>query len=322
MMKHVSKSRYALITVDTEALPRRASSAHVTRLIWGKHENGTAGVREMCAIGDEFGTKHVFFVDMCGAYAEQDSMREVVRWLDQKGQDVQLHAHPEYLPGEFWEEHHLDQRPRFMNQYADDRDSFVIGHFGSMISSITNKPLRAFRAGSFRWNAGTIRSLATHNIPLSFNNSMCAVYNEQCPYSVPTNQPFIWSNGIMEIPVTEQKIFPRLERDWWARLQYPQSKFFCYRPKWASFLPGSVDHKTPLLVFLLHSWSFLYWDENGHGTYRDDKRMEGYRKLLKQVAMDYDIITTEDILYLLEKKEIVPTHTEYIAKAEFQPQKQ
>lgn len=52
--------RYALITVDTEALPKRASEDHVSRLMWGKHEKGTAGVREMCSIGDEFGAKHVF----------------------------------------------------------------------------------------------------------------------------------------------------------------------------------------------------------------------------------------------------------------------
>ena len=57
-------NKYTIITVDTEALPKRAVTDHVRRLIWGEHENGTAGVREMCAVGDEFGVKHVFFVDM------------------------------------------------------------------------------------------------------------------------------------------------------------------------------------------------------------------------------------------------------------------
>ena len=53
-------NKYTIITVDTEALPKRAVTDHVRRLIWGEHENGTAGVREMCAVGDEFGVKHVF----------------------------------------------------------------------------------------------------------------------------------------------------------------------------------------------------------------------------------------------------------------------
>lgn len=311
-----SKNKYAFITIDTEALPNRAATDHVRRLIWGEHANGTAGVREMCAIGDEFGAKHVFFVDMCGAYVRGDEMLAVVRWLHNAGQDVQLHAHPEYLPEDFWPKHNFKYRPRFMNQYADDKDDFVIGYFGNMITEVTGKPLRAFRAGSFRWNAGTIRALARHNIPLSFNNSMCAVHNEQCLHSLPTNLPFKWSNGIIEIPMSEKNILPRLEQDWWARLQYPQSKFFRYRPGWASFLPGSISHQTPLLVFLLHSWSLLYWDENGHGVYRDDARLEGYRKLLKRLSKDYDIITTAELLNVINRGEIHLSHTEDLARAE------
>ena len=203
-----------------------------------------------------------------------------------------------------------------MNQYADDKDDFVIGYFGNMVTEVTGKPLRAFRAGSFRWNAGSIRALARHNIPLSFNNSMCAVRNEQCLHSLPTNLPFKWSNGIIEIPMSEKKILPQLEQDWWARLQYPQSKFFRYRPWWASFLPGSVSHQSPLLVFLLHSWSLLYWDENGHGVYKDDVRIEGYRKLLKQLSKDYDIITTAELLDLIKRGEIPLNHMEDLNGAE------
>lgn len=310
------KNKYTLITVDTEALPNRAATDHVRRLIWGEYPNGTAGVREMCAIGDEFGAKHVFFVDMCGAYTQRGEVLDVVRWLNRAGQDVQLHAHPEYLPEDFWPEYNFKYRPRFMNQYTDDKDDFVINHFGNMLTGVTNKPLRAFRAGSFRWNAGTIRALANNNIPLSFNNSMCAVHNEQCLHSLPTNLPFKWSNGIIEIPMSEKNILPRLEQDWWARLQYPQSRFFRYRPWWTSFLPGSVSHKAPLLVFLLHSWSLLYWDENGHGSYRDDARIEGYRKLLRQLSKDYDIITTAELIDIINRDEIPLQHVEDLARAE------
>lgn len=62
----IGKNRYAILTVDTEALPKRASKDHVARLMWGEHEAGRAGVAEMSAIGDEFGAKHLFFVDLCG----------------------------------------------------------------------------------------------------------------------------------------------------------------------------------------------------------------------------------------------------------------
>ena len=175
----LGKQRYAVLTVDTEALPKRAPRYHVKRLIWGRHEAGTAGINEMCAIGDEFNAKHVFFVDLCGAYKYLKQMHNVIRWLDKQGQDVQLHAHPEYLPDEFWSQHGLDRRPQYMNQYTDDaRAEFVLNHFGKEISSITGKDILAFRAGSFRWNACTIRALSAVGIPLSFNNSTAAYYNK------------------------------------------------------------------------------------------------------------------------------------------------
>ena len=145
---------------------------------------------------------------------------------------------------------------------------------------------------------------------------MCAVNNQQCLHSLPTNFPFRWGNGVIEIPMSEKYILPRLQKNWWARLQYPQSKFFRYRPWWASFLPGSVSHRTPFMVFLLHSWSLMYWDENGHGTYKDDARIEGYRNLLKQLTKDYDVITTTELLDLIGRGEIPVPHTEALAAAE------
>ncbi|MFM0007003.1 polysaccharide deacetylase [Paraburkholderia dipogonis] len=312
------KSRYALLTVDTEALPKRASGDHVKRLMWGEHENGTAGVREMCAIGDEFGVKHVFFVDLCGAYKQLDQSLEVVRWLDAAGQDVQLHTHPEYLPHEFWTEHGLERRPEYMNQYKDDaRAEFVLRHFGSLITEATGKSLNAFRAGSFRWNASTIRALKTIGVPLSFNNSMCAVYAKQSLFAEPTNAPYIWSNGVIEVPTTEKRILPKIGKDeWWARLTYPESSYFRFRPWWGRLLLNTLSGSPDFSVFLLHSWSLLYWDEKGYGCYRDDQRIEGYRKLMAQLTKDYDVITTTEFLDLYARGKISASHKVDVSRAE------
>ncbi|BAO94070.1 polysaccharide deacetylase family protein [Caballeronia insecticola] len=311
-------NRYALVTVDTEALPKRASEDHVRRLMWGEHENGTAGVREMCAIGDEFGAKHVFFVDLCGAYGQLAESLDVVRWLDAAGQDVQLHTHPEYLPKDFWGQHGLDTRPEYMNQYKDDaRAEFVLRHFGNLITEVTGKNILAFRAGSFRWNASTIRALKSVGIPLSFNNSMCAVYARQSLYAEPTNAPYVWSNGIVEVPMTEKRILPKIGKDeWWARLTYPESSYFRFRPWWGKLLLNTLSGGPDFSVFLLHSWSLLYWDEKGYGAYRDDHRVEGYRKLMAQLTKDYDVITTADFLDLHSRGKIATARTVDLAHAE------
>ncbi len=317
-MLRLGKQRYAMLTVDTEALPKRAPGNHVKRLIWGEHVTGTAGIREMCAIGDEFNAKHIFFVDLCGAYIYRDEMHEVVRWLDNEGQDVQLHTHPEYLPDEFWVQHGMDRRPQYMNQYTDDaRSEFVVKHFAKEISSITGKDILAFRAGSFRWNASTIRALEAVDIPLSFNNSTAAYYNKQSVYSEKTNLPYAWSNGCIEVPVTERRILPKVgKEEWWARLQFPESSYFRFRPWWGGLLLNIFSGAPEFSVFLIHSWSLLYWDKNEYGTYMDDQRVEGYRKMVKNIAKDYDIITSQELLDLHAQGKITTTHTVDLAQAE------
>lgn len=315
------RNRYALLTVDTEALPKRATQDHVHRLMWGIHENGRAGVAEMAAIGREFGARHVFFLDMCGAYNRLSKVLEVARWLDSEGQDVQLHTHPEYLPAAFWTEHGIDPQPGMMNLYTDDaRARFIIGHFAGLLSGATGKPVLAHRAGSFRWNACTIRALQAVGIPLSFNNSMAAVHAGQCVYSEPTNQPYLWSNGVIEVPMTEKRILPQIDKpNWWARLTYPESPYFHFRPWWGKLLFDVISASPDLAVFLLHSWSLMYWDENGHAAYRDDERIDGYRRLLARLSRDYDIITTAEFLELHAQGRIRTTHTVDVERAEYVP---
>jgi hypothetical protein len=317
------ENRYAMLTVDTEALPKRATQDHVKRLMWGQHEHGRAGIGEMSSIGDEFGAKHVYFVDLCGAYSRLNETREVVRWLNAAGQDVQLHTHPEYLPDAFWDEHGLARRPQYMNQYTeDDRAEFVIRHFGSMISECTGKPMLAHRAGSFRWNACTVRALKTVGILLSFNNSMSAVHAGQCVFSEPTNSPFLWSNGVIEVPMTEKKILPKVgKKEWWARLTYPESPYFRFHPWWGKLLFDVFSGNPAFSIFLLHSWSLLYWDQRGHATYRDDQRLEGYRKLLARLTRDYDVITTAEFLDLYARGKIGTAHTVDLARAELRSPK-
>ncbi len=304
----LGKPRYAMLTVDVEALPRRASKDHVSRLIWGEHDKGTAGVREMCSIADEVNARHICFVDACGAYAYRDEISHVIHWLNQAGQDVQLHAHPEYLPQEFWSSHGYDYQPRFMNQYDDGKAEFTIRFFSKLMSNLTGKPILGFRAGSFRWNTNTICALRATGIPLSFNNSMNAYVSRQCAYSEPTNQPYIWSNGVVEIPVTEKRFFPLFGKEWWGRLQYPVSNYF-RNPPWRVLRPYIASGNPSLLVLLLHSWSMLYWDRDGHAVYRDDRRLEDYRKLLHRLSKDYDIITTAEFLDLYTRGKILTSHS-------------
>lgn len=311
------KSRYALITVDTEALPRRASEEHVKRLIWGEHHNGTAGIREMCSIIDEVRAKMVFFVDICAALKHEAEIRDVILWLAQKGQDVQLHTHSEYLPAAFWKKHNIGLQPRLLNQCGHKKAAFVIGHFSKMLSSITGEPVRAYRAGSFRWNADTLRALKDAAIPLSFNNCMAAFSQDHCPYSEPSNSPYLWSNGIIEVPMTERQFFPFFGKEWWGHLRFPASDVLI-NPAWHVLSPYINRRGPEVLVLLLHSWSLLHWDKSGHAVYKGARRIRELRRIVKRLAKDYDIITTKDFLELYAQGKIAAAHEVDLSRAEMQ----
>jgi len=299
-------SRYALLTVDTEALPKRAERDHVQRLIWGHHEEGTAGIQEICAIGAEFGVPHVFFVDMCATSRYPEEMHAVVRWLDMNGQDVQLHLHPETLPRDFWSAHGLAATPTYINEYpAPDKAIFLLKHFGGELTGITGKRVLACRAGSLRWNADFIRALRAAEIPLSFNNSMRAYMTGRATYAEPTNQPYTWSNGVVEVPVTERHIAPGTgRRERWVSLTYPESSYFPFKTRRFAGLPRFFSRGPSFAVLLMHSWSFLYWNDKRRAVYQDDRRLEAYRALVARVSADYDVITSAEFLDLYRRGRI------------------
>lgn len=316
------KNRYALLTVDTEALNNRAFENHVNLLVWGRHTNGSAGVAEICQIGSEFGVKHIFFTDFCGAYCYLEEMKDVVRWLVNQAQDVQLHTHPEALPGSFWFEQGLPCVPRFMDHYTDQsRAEFVLRHFSKLIADIIGKPILAHRAGSFRWNALTIRALQELNIPLSFNQSMRALDSGRGVHGEPDCLPYSWSNGVIEVPVTERWVpgVPGFRPDRWVSLTYPESPYFKFGsrpiPAWKHpFAPKPA----PVTVVLLHSWSLLERDEAGHAVYRDDRLLEGYRKFLRRLVKDCEVITTAEFLELHAQGKIDISRTVNLEQVEAQ----
>lgn len=298
--------RYAMLTVDTEAMPRRASDKHIVRLILGCHDRGTAGVREMCMIGDEYNAKHVFFVDLCSTYHSHNEMREVVRWLVNAGQDVQLHTHPEVLPDVFWLNNGFGGKcAEGRSACSMSREEYIIKYFGSLLSGMTGSDVLAFRSGSFRWGACTIRALKTLGVPLSFNNSMRAYSAGKCPFSLSVSTPYRWSNGVIEVPLTEKLIAPEPGgREFWASMTYPESSYYMYKRDRIGSIFKKFCRGSDFAVILLHSWSLLDLDRDGCFIYRDDKRLEGYRKYVSQIVKDYDVITTPELLDLCARGKI------------------
>src|SRR5688572_15837100 len=91
-----------MITVDVEAQPARAERDHVDRLIWGKYPDSRAGLGEMMDIADRHDVKLTMFLDYCEKYLYGDALLDVGREIHRRGHDLQLHAHLDFLPPQFW----------------------------------------------------------------------------------------------------------------------------------------------------------------------------------------------------------------------------
>ena len=295
-----------MVTIDTEALPKRAESNHINRLIWGQFAEGNAGIQQFVEIANDNFIQFVFFVDLCAAHSHISEMQHVVTWLDQHKQDVQLHMHPEYLPESFWKSHGFTYRPRFLNQYDWNKALFCIQHFSQLLSKMTGKKVNAFRAGSFRWNKHTIAALKEHGIPLSFNNSMKAFQSNKSSYAQDTNHPFVWSNDVIEIPVTEKKYIFFKNKLWFSRFSYPLQGWFGSKA-WR-VCGRYIRQQNILNVMLLHSWSFLDWDSKGYAYFKNDKKINDFNKIVKRLVKDYDVITTRDLLDLIQQNKIQASH--------------
>ena len=59
--------------------------------------------------------------------------------------------------------------------------------------------------------------------------------------------------------------------------------------------------------------------ENGIEYYKDDKRMEGFRRMLKSMSKDFDIIDSKNLLDLINTGKIDISHTEDISKTIYVP---
>ncbi|KPP83276.1 MAG: Sulfotransferase [Oceanicaulis sp. HLUCCA04] len=296
--------RLAFLTVDTEAMRYRAKNRHVNKLIWGEHPKGQAGIREMAAIGKEFGARHVFFLDMCEEELFGEPIAEVARYLGDAGEDVQLHAHPEILPDTFWVRHGLPSEPSQMNEFDRGRAHFVLKHFADRLAELTGRTTLAYRAGSFRWSGATIEAMADAGLKLSFNASHKSATMRRGAQPPSVDGPYRWSNGVIEIPLTEEQ----RDEDVFASFAFPMKRDGAHNVKalYRKYaLHDQNGEKRKFLNLLTHSWSLLEFEDGGKiATYVSDQRSEEYRKLVGMIAKDFDILSSDEFASLPEAERL------------------
>lgn len=281
-----------MVTIDTEALPRRASDDWITKLIWGRFDNGQAGIRELVDCASEIGRPFVFFLDMAGAINNSAEYQEVARYLLRSEQDVEMHFHPETLPRKYWRSRGVEIKALRQDMFTQTQVDAILSHAALTFAAICGRTPRAYRAGSFRWNRATLHALKMLGIQYSFNSCREAAAQEGInTYASESSELFRWSNGIIEVPCGETGGGEEILHLRYPRKMPPGTRFFDAVRQAATGLSDDA-----VVVILLHSWSFLFRDQqSGHFYYGDQKHVDRFHRFLRQAAKEFDFIGMDEL---------------------------
>ncbi|WP_439115326.1 polysaccharide deacetylase family protein [Hydrogenophaga sp.] len=196
------------LTVDTELasglyrlLGPGGEKEIFDRSIRGRTNKGDVGLGYQMDVLERYGLKGVFFVDpMPSLVLGVPVIREMVKPVVERGHDVQLHLHTEWLQ-------YADCSPvegRLGSNIKDftleDQSTLIKYASGALVEAGAPAPV-AFRAGNYGANDDTLRALGLNGI--QYDTSFCpGIDQSACQIELPreVNQP-VEHCGLIEVPI-------------------------------------------------------------------------------------------------------------------------
>jgi hypothetical protein len=210
---HHNRILNVFLTVDTEVYPitstwRKDRLRHdVDRDIYGRVETGEYGLNCQLEVLRRYGLKASFFVEPLFALSSdvgEEPLRRIVREIQDAGQEVQMHLHPEWVP-----ELPLEIASRLTERKSDVLNRFSAADQATLIRiglgtlrRCGARNIRAFRAGDYAADRHTLRAL--HEVGLEFDTSYNYCYLKSL-CGLHTHRPVVQPmrmEGLWEIPIT------------------------------------------------------------------------------------------------------------------------
>jgi hypothetical protein len=286
-----SKARvYLVITVDVEALPGRAPSEHVKRLIYGDFgDSRRAGIEEMMDAADAVGVKITFFLDVLEETLYPGQIEAVAKRIVARGHDLQLHTHPDKPPPAFWTELGITAKmsPTFERSDADALFAYTHRLFERWGLA---QPI-AFRAGGYEYSRGFIEAMPAAQLSYSYN------YNPRGgsqSHNLGRQSMFTWQNGVTEIPIS---YVPHFFRD--ARFD---DNLLSDVPNMHAEIDrfGRAQQADNVLVLMMHSWSFLAL-EGDYRVYNGDDKRQQFARFLRELPVTVEVVTATQLAQLFNQ---------------------
>jgi hypothetical protein len=305
-----TRSKYLVLTCDTEALIKEAPADHVDRLIWGKFPDSPypAGIGLMMDIADEYGAKISFFYDVLERLRYGEEIDEAARYILGRGHDLQLHLHIEFLPPEFWHSRGCQPVTWAMNLFDHRSAQYIVEYGVSLFEAMAGRRPLAYRAGAFRYNSNILKALAEFGVRLSFQYNPATIYKPSYPYGFDAGvlPVFQWSNGLIEVPCgVNENPNPRRGNPRYAgfEFQHLTDLDHCHRMMETFFQNGP---EFQVFVLVLHSWSLLRRNEAGIFTWQGDHGVNLFRQILAHLPPDVEVVSATELYAKIEEGLVTP----------------
>jgi len=139
--------------------------------VYGQTSKGEYGLKYKLDVLNEYGLKSVFFVEpLFSTRFGKQPLEEIVGLIKEGGQYIELHLHTEWVD-EAREPllENIACKRQHLRYFSQDEQKILISAGMRLLKEAGVDDIMAFRAGSFAFNADTIRALAANHI--SFDSS-------------------------------------------------------------------------------------------------------------------------------------------------------
>lgn len=200
---------HVYITIDTEYAAgmvvrrgRDCRKENFSRSIACETPSGPAGIFYQLDTFDRFGLKAVFFVDPMPALLwGVESISDIIGPIVERGHDVQLHLHTEWLAFAEAPTPVEGRTGRNIKDFTFDEQCRLIDFARSTMIAAGAPPPIAFRAGNYGANDDTL--LALKALGIRYDTSHCAgIAGGDCEISLgPDELQPVRHCGIIEVPI-------------------------------------------------------------------------------------------------------------------------
>lgn len=279
------------LTIDTEFWPRRpyvGPEDHLPdfhRDIHGTTAQGGFGLRYQLDLLNAHGLRAVFLVEPLCAYAVGDRpVEETVRLIQEAGQEVQLHLHPEWL-ARMRQPIISGRRGPLLHQFSLEEQTTLVGKALEKLTACGAKTVCAFRAGSYGANFDTLRAVAANGLRYDTSHNT-AFLGTAC--RLDTGEPLLQPReicGVWEFPITFVRAFGRQCR--------PLQLAACSDGELRNGLLGAWDQGWSCAVLVSHSFELIRDRSTARQTPRPDRiAIRRFRRLCRFLEQNRDKFRT------------------------------